>query len=196
MNSYRAIYDKTGKGNGSVFIVKHQHNWLKFRCSKQTEYFADVIELAARQLGYDPDVVFLSDKPEGGCIYLKEQRVFDVIFPLVTAQRVHFQPSLYVVLKRNMTSMDIVDNEQSLKDEAKKLVRQEEHDIAAKNKLEYEAEIKRIAEEEHELVMEKYRKKRRYKIFFNGMINFLLTIVIFLIFMYSSSTMLKNVESL
>ena len=82
-----------------------------------------MIGLAARQLGYDPAVVFLSNKPVGGTIFLKEQTVFDQIFPMYTAQRVQGLPELHVVLRRNMTSMDIVDNEKKLKDEAKKLVR-------------------------------------------------------------------------
>ena len=129
------------------------------RCSKQTETFNDVIEIAARYFGYEPKVVFMADKPEKGCIYLGEQKVFDSIFPLRTAKRVSYTPELHVVLRRNMTSMDLVDNEKTLRDEALKEVEQAEDDFAAANQLKKEQDEEEAARAAHEKVMEKYRKK-------------------------------------
>lgn len=66
----RAVFDEHDRDNGSIFIVRSQPRSLKMRCSTKTETFNDVIEIAARYFGFEPDMVFLADKPENGCIYL------------------------------------------------------------------------------------------------------------------------------
>ena len=123
------------------------------RCSQQTETFDQVIQIAARYFGFEPQVVFLSDKPEKGCIYLGEQRVFDHIFPLKTAKRVNHMPDLHIVLRRNMTSIDIVNNEKDLRDEARKEVKQAEDEAEAEIKKEHEEEQRRKEQAKHEKVM-------------------------------------------
>ena len=56
-----AVYDKDDKDKGSIFIVRHERNSLKMRCSNKTETFDQVIKIAASYFGYDSDLVFLSD---------------------------------------------------------------------------------------------------------------------------------------
>ena len=68
----RAVFDDKGNENGAIFVVRYQQNSMKMRCSSQTETIQDVIDIAARQLGLPKDIVFLSDKPKQGCIYLNQ----------------------------------------------------------------------------------------------------------------------------
>ena len=105
-------------------------------------------------------------------------------------------PELFVVLRRNMSSMDLVDNEKSLRDEAKKLVKEQEDESAAKLKAEAEAEAERLRREEHERVMAQYRSKRKGAAFFAGMGYFIVVAALFLIMVENSNTLLANKDSI
>lgn len=155
-----------------------------------------MIEIAARYFGYEPKVVFLSDKPEKGCIYLGEQKVFTSIFPLRTAKRVSHTPELHVVLRRNMTSMDLVNNEQALREEGVKEVKQAEDEMALKEKMDREREEAEAARIAHEKVMQKYRKKLEMRRFLKGFVNFIMAISLFMLMIRRCDSITKNVDSI
>jgi len=47
------------------------------------------------------EIVFLSDKEHGGCIFMKNQDTGEELFPLKTVRMTGHVPVLYVVLRRN-----------------------------------------------------------------------------------------------
>ena len=165
------------------------------RCSKKTETFADVIAVASNYFGLSPEDVFMADKPVKGCIYLNEQKVFDEIFPFRTAKKVGFLPTLHIVLKRNKSSIDLVNNEKSLFDEKRKEEEELQKEEEAKNKAEYEKELERMAQAEHEQVMETYRSRRWWRDFLWGGLSFAIVLVLFLMLFASSWTFQRNGES-
>ena len=165
------------------------------RCSKKTETFADVIAVASNYFGLSPEDVFMADKPVKGCIYLNEQKVFDEIFPFRTAKKVGFLPTLHIVLKRNKSSIDLVNNEKSLFDEKRKEEEELQKEEEAKNKAEYEKELERMAQAEHEQVMETYRSRRWWKNFFWGGVSFTIVLVLFGQLFVSSWSFQRNRDS-
>ena len=192
----RAVYDENDKDKGSIFIVKHERSSLKMRCSSKTETFDQVIQIAASYFGYSSDLVFLSDQPEKGCIYLGQQRVFDHIFPLKTAKKVNHMPELYLVLRRNMTAQDVVDNEKTLRDETKKEVQQQDAELEAQDKKQREEEEARMKLLKHQKKMNKYRKKFERKQCLIGFINFVMIIGLLAALLNSTETFSRNLESL
>ena len=111
---------------------------------------------------------------------------------MMTARKTVGNPTIYLVLKRNMSTLDLVNNEKSLRDEARKIIQQEEDDIVARIKLEERREDRRKAREDHEKVMEFYRNKRRWSVFCYGLLNFIIVSAIFLIFTMSSLELTEN----
>ena len=91
-----------------------------------------------------------------------------------------------------MSKMDIINNEKELKDEAKLLIQQEEQIIAERIRVEQEEEAERLAQEEHEKVMEYYRKKRRLSIFCYGLLNFIIVTLLFFILVEGSMALSQN----
>ena len=47
------------------------------RCSKKTEYFQDVVRIAAKYYGLPEEIVFVADNPDDGSIFLSDQKVFE-----------------------------------------------------------------------------------------------------------------------
>jgi len=139
------VFDEVGNDNGSMFVVKYEQNALKMRCSKKTETFEDVIRIAAKYFGLPPNIVFIADRPANGCIFLNEQKVFEEIFPFRTAKKMGNLPALHIVLKRRMSSIDIVNNEKSLFDEKRNEEQELQKSEEAKNKAEMEQEMERMA---------------------------------------------------
>ena len=48
-------------------------------------------------------MIFITDKPEQGCIYMRDQLIHNELFPLQTVVLKGHIPKLYVILKRNVT---------------------------------------------------------------------------------------------
>ena len=97
-------------------------------------------KIAAKYFGLPADVVFFADHRENGCIYLNEQRVFDELFPFKSATRNKYCPELHVVLRRNMDSINIVNDEKELNDEVRGEVAELEMIRDAKIKADQEKE--------------------------------------------------------
>lgn len=124
------------------------------RCSKKTETFNDVIKIASKYFGLPENIVFIADMPINGCIFLNNQKVFEQIFPYKSAKRVKILPELHIVLKRRMSSIDIVNNERTLHDERRKEEDEQQKNEEAKTKAELEKEMEEKAKAEHEQVLE------------------------------------------
>ena len=105
-------------------------------------------------------------------------------------------PELFLVLRRNMTAEDIVNNEKALKDEANKEVQQQEAEQEAQDKKQREEEEARMKELKHQKKMDKYRKKFERKQCFIGFINFAMIIGLLAALLSSTETFSRNLESL
>ena len=105
-------------------------------------------------------------------------------------------PELHIVLKRRMTSIDIVDNEKSLKNEKRKEVEEAEKSEEAKNKVEQEkAEAEQKRAERNSLI-EKYRRKRWIKRFALGLLQFFVALILFVALFLSSWDFFNNSDSM
>ena len=165
------------------------------RCSDKTETFSHVIQIASNYFGLPADIVFIADKPNNGCIFLNEQKVFEAIFPFQSAKKVGFMPELHIVLKRRMTSIDIVDNEKSLKQQKRQEVEEAEKSEEAKNKIEQErAEEEQKRAEQNQLI-EQYRRRRWLKRFVSGMLQFIVALVLFAALFLSAWDYFNNSDS-
>ena len=67
-------------------------------------------------------LIFLSDKPRNGCIYLHEQLVHNELFPLRSVVPKGHIPRLYAVLRRNVS----IDHHLMGQDDVKKEIENEE----------------------------------------------------------------------
>ena len=127
---------------------------------------------------------------------MNDQKVFEEIFPFKSAKKVGYMPELHIVLKRRMTSIDIVDNEKSLKNEKRKEVEEAEKSEEAKNKVEQEkAEAEQKRAERNSLI-EKYRRKRWIKRFALGLLQFLVALILFVALFLSSWDFFNNSDSM
>ena len=60
--------------------------------------------------------------------------MFDHLFPFRSVKRIYHTPELYVILRRNNSLMDDMDNEKTLHDEAKHIQKFEDDYEMAKEK--------------------------------------------------------------
>ena len=90
--------------------------------SIKTNTFGDVTQMAAIYFGLPRKLIFLSNKIDGGVIYMADQSIQDILFPLRTATRAGVTFYLYVILQRKMSDTDLLNDNLSLKNEAAEAV--------------------------------------------------------------------------
>lgn len=73
------------------------------------------MRMAAVYFGLPIHLVFLSDKEDYGVIYMADQNLHEVLFPMRTAKRAYITHYLHVILQRKMSDKDFLENGKDLK---------------------------------------------------------------------------------
>ena len=102
-------------------MVHYGNSIMQIRFSPETRTFGQLATKAANYFGLPGDIVFLSDKPIRGCIYMTDMKVRDELFPMVNAMPVTHQPEVYMILRNNTNQMDMMDGNKLLKEELNEL---------------------------------------------------------------------------
>ena len=92
-----------------MFHVKYKKNCLKMQLSKETDTFYKIQKQASKYFGMPENTIFLADKEVEGAIYMKDMKVKEALFPLVTAHRSNHVPEIYVILQSQIELIDLID---------------------------------------------------------------------------------------
>ena len=107
-------------------MIKYAGNTMKMRLSGDTRTFGDLQWMVAQYFGLPARLIFLSDKPDHGVIYMHEQKVQEELFPMLSARMAKNNPVLYVILQRKMTETTFLNSGQDLKSATKAAVNEVE----------------------------------------------------------------------
>lgn len=92
---FRVVYDEH---EGTKINVIHGQDTKVIRFSPHTDTFGKIAEQVAKYFGLRTDIVFISDKLEKGCIYMKDVKVRGELFPLLSVMPNGYRPTLYLKL--------------------------------------------------------------------------------------------------
>ena len=89
--------------HGCVILVRFGTNIMQSRFSEYTKTFGLLASRAAQYFNLPENMVFLADKAQNGCIFMKDMLVKDELFPLGNAMPIGYQPELFLILQKNMS---------------------------------------------------------------------------------------------
>ena len=76
---------------------------MQSRFSEHTKTFGLLASRAALYFNLPENMVFLADKAEFGCIFMKDMLVKNELFPMGNAMPIGYQPELFLILQKNMS---------------------------------------------------------------------------------------------
>lgn len=147
---------KFDREHGTIFIVMYRGQSLRMHFSPETKTFGDVQNMAATYFGLPRHLVFLSDKAERGVIYMADQGLREILYPMRTAKRTLVTHVLYVILQRKMSDTDFLTNGRDLREAVAEAV----NEVEAQHNL---VQDKEAAEDRAKVLFElREQVKRKY----------------------------------
>ena len=141
--------------------MKYQNTSLRMRTSQKEMTFVEVQKIVSEHFGLPINIIFFSDAE--GRIYMKDMNVLKTLFPMITARRAGEIPEIYVKLRNNMSTLDYLDGNQTLKVKDKET--QDEHEKVQSAKMrraEIEDQKRRDLMEKKLMKDKRIREKKRW----------------------------------
>ena len=166
------------------------------RTSNNTRTFGQVTKIIANDHGLPENIMFFSDKEVDGNIYMKDMIVLDTLFPMKTAFISGKVPEIYVILQRNMSTLDYIDDGSQLKEQAHNIEEEYEKLQTAKQIKAKKVEQKRNKEREFDDMKNKSINKKHKKAIITGFFSMLLFMCFIWLLLDSASTLNRVHENL
>ena len=161
------------------------------RTSQKEMTFVEVQKIVSEHFGLPINIIFFSDAE--GRIYMKDMNVLKTLFPMITARRAGEIPEIYVKLRNNMSTLDYLDGNQTLKVKDKET--QDEHEKVQSAKMrraEIEEQKRRDLMEKKLMKDKRIRKKKRWS-FCKGLLS-MCAFLTFTFLLVSSTIEVNNVH--
>ena len=179
---------------GSLFIVKFQNTSLRMRTSQSQMTFVEVQKIVSEHFGLPIHIIFFSDAE--GKIYMKDMNVLKTLFPMLTARRAGEIPEIYVRLQKNMSTLDYLDGNQTLKVKDKEIEEDYEKIQSAKMRRAEIDDQKRQDLLEKKIMKDKRIRRKKRIAFFRGFFSMCIFLCFTLLLIRSTTEINKVHENL